>query len=197
MAIISSYYSVVSFFNWFIEGDKKLFAALNKTYTNSFFDSLMPWWRTQESWYFLYVILLAFVAYKKRWKTLYWLAFVVAAIALTDVVSSHVFKNVFCRLRPCQDAAVQARLLLGRCPTSFSFTSSHAANHFAMAVFFVITLKYYLKSWVYLFLLWAFSIAYAQVYVGVHYPLDVFFGGLTGGLIGYGFGKWYVGKISI
>jgi len=33
-------------------------------------------------------------------------------------------------------------------------------------------------------ILWAASIAYAQVYVGVHYPLDVIAGGLLGWLIG-------------
>ena len=31
---------------------------------------------------------------------------------------------------------------------------------------------------------WAFLIAYTQVYVGVHYPIDVIAGGLLGMLIG-------------
>jgi undecaprenyl-diphosphatase len=32
---------------------------------------------------------------------------------------------------------------------------------------------------------WAFFISYAQVYVGVHYPLDVFCGGILGSMIGW------------
>ena len=32
--------------------------------------------------------------------------------------------------------------------------------------------------------LWAIAICYTQVYVGVHYPLDVVAGGLTGCIIG-------------
>ncbi|MBK8354776.1 MAG: phosphatase PAP2 family protein [Saprospiraceae bacterium] len=36
-----------------------------------------------------------------------------------------------------------------------------------------------------LWILWALSIGFAQVYVGVHYPLDVLCGFLYGGLIGY------------
>ena len=30
---------------------------------------------------------------------------------------------------------------------------------------------------------WAFAISYAQVYVGVHYPLDIIAGGLLGTII--------------
>ena len=33
--------------------------------------------------------------------------------------------------------------------------------------------------------LWAFSIAYGQVYVGVHYPLDILAGGLLGIVCGW------------
>ncbi|WP_371304161.1 phosphatase PAP2 family protein [Citrobacter freundii] len=32
---------------------------------------------------------------------------------------------------------------------------------------------------------WAASIAYGQVYVGVHYPLDIFCGALIGTFIGF------------
>ena len=34
-------------------------------------------------------------------------------------------------------------------------------------------------------ILWAGSISFAQVYVGVHYPIDVTVGALIGGTIGY------------
>ena len=37
-----------------------------------------------------------------------------------------------------------------------------------------------LKNWAWIGLFWAAAIAYAQVYVGVHYPLDVFCGALLG-----------------
>jgi membrane-associated phospholipid phosphatase len=33
--------------------------------------------------------------------------------------------------------------------------------------------------------LWAFSVAFAQVYVGVHFPVDVTFGAFLGCIIGY------------
>lgn len=70
-------------------------------------------------------------------------------------------------------------------PQSSSFTSSHAANHFAMAVFFYCTLSKHIGKWALLFFVWAAVIAYAQVYVGVHYPIDVACGGLIGIVFGY------------
>ena len=42
----------------------------------------------------------------------------------------------------------------------------------------------FLKKWIYLAYVWAFLIAYAQVYVGVHYPLDVLGGAVLGILVG-------------
>jgi undecaprenyl-diphosphatase len=38
-------------------------------------------------------------------------------------------------------------------------------------------------------LLWAASISFAQVYVGVHYPIDILAGAMLGGMIGFIMGK--------
>jgi undecaprenyl-diphosphatase len=82
------------------------------------------------------------------------------------------------------------RLLLDRCAGGYSFISNHAANHFGMATFFFITMKPVFGKWAALSLCWAALIAYAQVYVGVHFPSDV----LAGALIGTGLG-WLTGKL--
>jgi len=42
-------------------------------------------------------------------------------------------------------------------------------------------------------LVWAFTISFSQVYVGVHYPLDVIAGALCGSLFGVAFSR-YVNK---
>ncbi|NBY31063.1 MAG: phosphatase PAP2 family protein, partial [Actinobacteria bacterium] len=50
------------------------------------------------------------------------------------------------------------------------------------------------KNYTYLFFVWAGIISYAQVYVGVHYPIDVVAGTLIGLMMGYIgstlFSKW-------
>jgi undecaprenyl-diphosphatase len=74
--------------------------------------------------------------------------------------------------------------LLKYCSGSYSFVSNHAANHFGIATFAFLTFKGTFKKWMYLAYIWAFFIAYAQVYVGVHYPFDTLGGAVLGVLAG-------------
>lgn len=176
-----------------IAKDHALFSSINGKWTNPLLDSLMPWVRHSNNWIPLYVVLLSFIIYKwgkKSWK---WLVLVALNVTLTDQISSHLFKPLFHRLRPCVDPELmqQSRLLLDHCSGGFSFTSSHAANHFGIAVFLVVTLQPLLKNFRYIFLVWAALIAYAQVYVGVHFPLDILAGALIGIIVGYFNGKLF------
>ena len=181
------------FWNDLLANDKAVFAVLNGKWTNSFFDILMPWFRDAKNWIPLYIVILTLLFYKwgkKAWK---WVLMVVINVALTDQISSSFFKPYFHRLRPCADPTLmhQSRLLLDHCSGGFSFTSSHAANHFGLAMFIVMTLQPLLKNYRYLFLIWAAIISYAQVYVGVHFPLDVFAGAIIGIAVGYLNSKLY------
>jgi undecaprenyl-diphosphatase len=96
-------------------------------------------------------------------------------------------KEFFDRVRPCSEPTLagHVRLLLNRCPSSGSFTSSHAVNHFGIATFIYVTMKDIFKNSGKLFFIWAATICYGQVYVGVHYPLDVIGGAVLGCLLGY------------
>jgi undecaprenyl-diphosphatase len=181
------------FWNDLLANDKAVFAVLNGKWTNSLFDAIMPWIRDSKNWIPLYMVILAFLFYKwgkKAWK---WVLMVVINVALTDQISSSFFKPFFHRLRPCADPTMmhQSRLLLDHCSGGFSFTSSHAANHFGLAMFIVMTLQPLLKNYRYLFLIWAALICYAQIYVGVHFPLDVFVGSIIGISVGYLSSKLY------
>jgi len=118
------------------------------------------------------------------------------------LVSSHLIKEHIFRLRPCQnpELAQQIRILVNYCPTSSSFTSSHAANHFGLAGFVVLTMRRFTSGRINLFIAWAAIICFAQVYVGVHYPFDVISGGLLGWLLGYIMARFfnnYAGLISL
>lgn len=167
--------------------DQHLFKIINNQWNNPFFDWLMPWLRNAEMWYPLYLFLVLFVAVNYKKNGLWWIVFAAGTIILCDFVSSGILKNNIIRLRPCNepDIASWVHVLVGYRPQSSSFTSSHAANHFGMATFFYLTLKTRFKKWPVFFFLWAFAISFAQVYVGVHYPLDILCGGLIGILIGY------------
>jgi undecaprenyl-diphosphatase len=114
------------------------------------------------------------------------LVFMGMTFGFADYFSSSVLKPSFERLRPCNDPEIKAEVNnLIPCGTGFSLPSSHAANHFALAVFLIMIFYNKWKPILGWSILWAFSICFAQVYVGVHYPFDVTFGGIVGGIIGY------------
>jgi undecaprenyl-diphosphatase len=119
-------------------------------------------------------------------KGAWWILLFVVTIALTDMTGNYLFKQNVARMRPCGDPDFfsQVRLLVNRCNPGNSFISNHAANHFGIATFFFLTSRPLLKYWAYIGFVWAALIAYAQVYVGVHYPLDVICGALLGVLFG-------------
>ena len=180
-----------TFWEWLLEKDRSLFELINTKWTHAILDAIMPWARTSNNWYPFYIVLLGFLFFKwgkKAWK---WVLLVAVNVALTDQISSGIFKPLVHRLRPCADPTMihHSKLLLEHCSGGFSFTSSHAANHFGLAMFVCMTLEPLFKKSRYWFFLWAAWISYAQVYVGVHYPLDVFCGALIGCLVGFAMGK--------
>lgn len=158
---------------------------------NPFFDWLMPILRNKTTWIPLYVFLAAFMLFNFHKRAWLWMLFFVFAIVLSDTVSTRVFKYRFQRLRPCHTELVGSRITpLVPCGGRYGFVSSHAANHFAMAAFFFFTLGHRLRRARWPVMIWAGTIAFAQVYVGVHYPLDVVAGAALGLIFGWGL-AWY------
>ncbi len=166
--------------------DQWLFTKLNSDWTNPFFDSLFPFLRNEYYWAPLYLFLVVFVTVNFGVKGWWWILFFLCTFALTDLISSRLIKETVDRLRPCNDPdmMMQVRLLLPACGGGKSFTSSHATNHFGMAAFFFVTFRRLLPRYAWVGFAWAGAIVYSQVYVGVHYPLDVICGALLGTFIG-------------
>lgn len=166
--------------------DKWLFLKLNSQWTNPVFDTVLPFFRNSVFWAPLYLFIAVFMAVNFGKKGMWWSVAFICTVALTDLIGARVFKELFQRTRPCQDPELipQVRLLLKQCSSSYSFVSNHAANHFGISTFAFLTFKGVFKKWMYLAFLWAALVAYAQVYVGVHYPGDALGGAMLGLLIG-------------
>ncbi|NJK84133.1 MAG: phosphatase PAP2 family protein [Saprospiraceae bacterium] len=109
-----------------------------------------------------------------------------ATVGLADQVSSQLVKKNVKRLRPCRQIELQENInVLVPCGSGYSFTSSHATNHFAIATFVGFILFSAARVALVLLFFWAATIALGQVYVGVHYPFDIGVGACIGLFIGY------------
>lgn len=176
-----------------IAADQFLFELINVKAHNAFLDWVMPVWREKSTWIPLYIALAAFVGYKYRLQGLYLILTLALTVGLADTISSKVIKPTVQRLRPCNDLKLKDEVqLLVHCGSGYSFPSSHASNHFAVAAFLSLTLGLHYRKIRWPLYLWAASIALGQVYVGVHYPIDIFIGGILGIIIGNIVAKTYL-----
>lgn len=166
--------------NW----DEAAFLWLN-SFHSSALDPIVLQLTQTISWIPLYVLLL-YQIYRIDPKNTAWiLGGVMLTILLSDQVTSGLMKPYFERLRPCHDPRWDGMLhLYGRCGGLYGFVSSHAANTFGLATFLTLKLGKKQKAIAWLFL-YALLVSYTRIYLGVHYPLDVFFGAVVGVLAAF------------
>ncbi|MGB1307885.1 MAG: phosphatase PAP2 family protein [Oceanihabitans sp.] len=172
-----------------IQYDKELLLFLNNLGSETW-DGLWLLITNKLTFIPLYAVLL-FLIYKKLGTKTLLLAIVTIAlmITFTDQITN-VFKHGFERLRPCRQEGVMEhlRFIAKRCG-KYGFFSGHSSNSMAAAVFAGLLLKPYYKNLIFMLLFWSAFVAYSRIYVGVHYPIDIFCGMTFGAFSGYLFYK--------
>lgn len=152
-----------------------------------FFDPIFQWITERFSWIPLYVLLFIILFVKFKWRSIILASFIVLAVILANQISVSFFKDVFLRLRPCHNPAIVnlVHTINGACGGQYGFVSSHAANTFALAFIVGLIFKKHFSNLIYMMFFWATIVSYSRIYVGVHYPADVFVGALLGISIGW------------
>ena len=175
-----------------INVDKKIFTFINSSIANPVFDIFFPIITNQDIW--IIPILLGIIILSIKGGTKGRIASIVLIIGviLADYSSAQIIKPYFQRLRPSHDILDQIRLLVPK-GGRYGFVSSHAANMYVSATI----LGYFYSKQKRLFFTIASLVAFSRVYVGVHYPADIVFGGL----LGYGLGwititSWVIIKMK-
>jgi undecaprenyl-diphosphatase len=181
--------------------DSELFLFLNSLGSSNF-DFFWIYLSYKESNILFYLSLLIFYFYSKSQKiklseVFYSLLFIAIMITITDQ-TSNLFKDSFQRLRPCYNDSLQdyVRLVKETCGGKYGFFSAHASNSFSLAVFFGLIYRNKYKFIIYITLFYASLISYSRVYLGVHFPLDIFFGSIYGIIIGLVVFKIYKNKLN-
>jgi undecaprenyl-diphosphatase len=181
--------------------DSQLFLFLNNL-GSSTFDAFWIFLSYKESNIFFYFSLLIFYFYKKS-KTIKLsevfqsLLFITIMILIADQ-TANLFKDSFQRLRPCYNESLidSVRLVKESCGGKYGFFSAHASNSFSLAVFFGLLYKNKFRYIIYISLIYASLISYSRIYLGVHFPLDILFGGVYGITIGLVVFRIYENKLD-
>ena len=172
----------MSWLDALLQKDQELFIYLNTLGTENW-DSFWMAVTNKYTWIPLYLILLFLLFKYYGWKKALSLILVTAVlVAFTDQFVNFIKYSTH-RLRPNRDPAIQNLIRVLKNSGGFSFVSGHATNSFAVATFMILSLRNYFKP-VYFVLVWPILFFYSRIYVGVHYPVDLFFGMLLGISIG-------------
>lgn len=166
------------------EMDVQILHFINESLSNAVFDWLAPVLRERSTWIPLYILLLIWLIYRYKKNAYLIILLIVAVAGLSDYTSSSIIKPWVKRIRPCNDKVVELQINERvNCGAGYSFPSSHAANHFALALFLSLSVFRRMRFMQIAFFIWAALISLSQVYVGVHYPVDIFGGSMLGMLI--------------
>lgn len=141
--------------------------------------------RDKHFWFPLYVFLISYLFFFQKQGVLKILVFTILLISISDQLSSNYLKKWIKRPRPCQELYFKDRFepVVG-CSGGYSLPSSHASNHAALGLFLYLILGKITHPWRIGLLIWPLLIGFAQIYIGVHFPLDI----LSGWALGFGLG---------
>lgn len=172
-------------FDSIIQKDKELLIFLNNLGTEQW-DSFWLVITNQLSWTPLFLLVFYLIIKSFGWKKG---GFVILSLILLVAFSDqfvNLIKDSIARLRPNNDPDIQHLLRHLKNPQSFSFISGHAttSTFFSVFVIFLLREKY---KYIYFILLFPLIFAYSRLYLGVHFPLDITFGILTGVLLANGY----------
>lgn len=180
------------FFEWLLAADEKLFLLLNGMH-NSFFDFVMYWASSRWLWipFYAWVLYRIYKLFEK--KTIAIVILTALLITASDQLSSSVIKDAAKRPRPCHEASLTAKVHLvnNHCGGPYGFVSSHAANSFALLSFLILLTRSRDKLLIRLLIVWALLVSYSRIYLGVHYPGDVWAGAILGTFLGIVFSLIY------
>src|SRR3954464_7049697 len=125
-----------------LELDRKIFLYLNGFHT-PWMDPIMFYITKTWVWLPLYLILLYLIFREYNKEGWFVLMGITLTILLADQITASLMKPYFARLRPSQDPTLEAliHLVNGDKGGQYGFASSHAANTFGAAMFFLLVFQ--------------------------------------------------------
>lgn len=161
-----------------LQWDQEIFIYFNGLGVDKF-DSFWIVVTNIFTWIPLFILFFVLISLKYPKKQVFFITLTVAALAFFIIFSSNVVKELVERLRPNNNEDINTFIRILKNPSSYSFFSGHSSSSVSITTIIVLFLRKKIK-WVWVFYLWPLLFGYSRIYVGVHYPIDLFVGALVG-----------------
>jgi len=175
----------MSAFDTIVEADHKLFFFLNGLHQN-WLDAPMTLVSNRLVWIPLYAWIL-YLLYRKYGKGTWIILLCAIGLILFSDQTANVFKEIVQRFRPTHNPTFGhlVHTVNEYRGGTYGFFSGHATNAFALIMYSLSLLKPSKTYFKIILISYACITSYSRIYLGVHYPADIFVGALCG--IGLGF----------
>lgn len=166
--------------------DRELFLAINGWHA-PMFDNIMYY--VSQIWVFapvfVYWLYMVFNRYGLK-KLLILIGFLGLLVLLTDQ-TSNITKHAIKRYRPTHNLEIQSKVHTVNEYKGglYGFFSGHSTNTFGVAMLLFLIFRKESILFRMVFFAWAALTAYSRIYLGVHYPSDIFVGFVVGIFWGY------------
>lgn len=158
--------------------DKQWLVSINHGLVRPWLDQFMWLISTRALWICSALAWLAWAVLARRSRLAKQIIFAAAVLGLADFLAARFLKPYFERPRPCQ-ALSYVRVVDG-CAGYNGFPSNHAVNGMAVATVMIVVQGFKVGI---AFLAISLAVGFSRVYLGVHYPGDIFAGFVFGAMV--------------
>lgn len=146
-------------------------------------DSIFWFASGKAVWIPLYILIIWLMQRKIGWRrTLLAVVLIALAVVLSDQIAN-IFKHCTPKFRPTHTDAIKeyVHTVNGYRGGLYGTVSAHAATTFSIAAISAYTIRN--RLYTIAIALWVLFVSYSRIYLGVHFPLDILFGMITGAAV--------------
>jgi undecaprenyl-diphosphatase len=165
-----------------LQKDRELLVFLNNLGSEQW-DGFWLFITNQFNWIPLFLLVFFLIIKRFGWKKGGVIILTMAILVAFSDQFTNLIKDTTQRLRPLNDPRISDQLRTLIHPRSYSFISGHATTSTFFATYTILLMR---QRYRYIWLLALFPIlfSYSRVYLGVHYPIDIICGIITGIVLG-------------